>query len=315
MKKKITKAIIPAAGFGTRFLPQTKAMPKEMLPLIDKPIIQYVVEEAVAAGITDIIIVTGAHKRSIEDHFDHQYELEARLERDGKAELAEQLRGIADMANFIYIRQKGSYGTGTPILNAAHLLDDEPFLVLWADEIFTGPKPRAVQLVEAYERLQAPVISVIPVAPERLQHYGVPRVTEELGDGIVKIDQLVEKPAEGHAPSQYASVGGYILTPDIIRILQDTKPHPVHNEILLADAINELARTKGIYGQVLDGMWHDTGNKQKYLECIVEMALESPELGPSFRDYLAGKLAEYTVGFGSYSMPSRNIFIPRLSYS
>jgi UTP--glucose-1-phosphate uridylyltransferase len=291
MTKKITTAIIPAAGLGTRFLPQTKAMPKEMLPLIDKPIIQYVVEEVVAAGITDIIIVTGAHKRSLEDHFDHQYELEAKLDRDGKYELADQLRSIADMANFIYIRQKGSYGTGTPILNAAHLLQGEPFLVMWADEIFTGSKPRAVQLVEAYEKLQAPVISLIPMAPERLKNYGVASVTKELGGGVVKLDGLIEKPAEGQAPSELASVGGYVLTPDIIDILQSIKPHPVHNEIFLADAIHELARSREVYGRVLDGEWHDTGNKQKYLECIVELALADAELAPGFRDYLRHKLA------------------------
>jgi UTP--glucose-1-phosphate uridylyltransferase len=292
MSRKITTAIIPAAGLGTRFLPQTKAMPKEMLPLIDKPIIQYVVEEAVAAGITDIIIVTGAHKRSIEDHFDHQYELEAKLDRDGKAEMAEQLRGIADMANFIYVRQKGSYGSGTPILNAAHLLRDEPFLVLWADEIFVGPKPRAVQLVEAYERLGQAVISLIPVAPERLKNYGVASVAEQIDDRLVRLDGLVEKPAEGQAPSQFASVGGYILTPELLHILQSTKLHPVHNELFLADAIGELARTSEVYGQILDGTWYDTGNKQKYLECIVEMALADAELGPDFRKYLDDKLAQ-----------------------
>jgi UTP--glucose-1-phosphate uridylyltransferase len=291
MTKKITKAIIPAAGFGTRFLPQTKAMPKEMLPLIDKPIIQYVVEEAVAAGITDIIIVTGAHKRSIEDHFDHQYELEAKLDRDGKAEIAEQLRGIADMANFIYIRQKGLPGNGTPILNAAHLLNDEPFLVLWADEIFTGARPRAVQLVEAYEKLQAPVISLIPMETDRLPNYGVPVIEQEVSPGLVKISQIVEKPKPGAAPSAYASVGGYILTPEIVKILQATAPDDT-GELYLSTAIGELARTSGVYGQVLEGEWHDTGNKQKYLECIVDVALSNPDLAPAFRAYLEDKLAQ-----------------------
>jgi UTP--glucose-1-phosphate uridylyltransferase len=200
------------------------------------------------------------------------------------------LRRIADMANFIYIRQKGVYGSGTPILNAAHLLADEPFLVLWADEIFRGSKPRAVQLVEAYEKLQAPVISLIPMAEERLPSYGVPHVAEDLGGGLVKIDQLVEKPAIGKAPSRYASVGGYVLTPELLQILQNTPVNTEHNEIFLSEAIGELARTKGVYGQVLDGTWHDTGNKQKYLECIVEMALASEELGPKFRAYLKSKL-------------------------
>ncbi len=289
--QKITKAIIPAAGLGTRFLPQTKAMPKEMLPVIDKPIIQYVAEEAVAAGITDIIIVTASHKRSIEEHFDHQYQLEERLDADGKGELANQLRDIAEMANFVYVRQKPSFsGNGTPILNAAHLLNDEPFLVLWADEIFVGPRPRAVQLVEAYEKLQAPVISLMPIAPERAKNYGVPKVSQDLGDGILKIDHLVEKPAAGQAPSNFASIGGYILTPDIVELLERAKPD-ASGEVYLSAAIDELARTKDVYGKVLDGTWHDTGNKQKYLECIVDMALQNPELSESFREYLHEKLA------------------------
>lgn len=288
---KITKAVIPAAGLGTRFLPQTKAMPKEMLPVIDKPIIQYVVEEAVAAGITDIIIVTGAHKRSIEDHFDHQYELEAKLDRDGKNAVANQLRDIAEMANFVYVRQKPSFsGNGTPILNAAHLLNKEPFLVLWADEIFAGPKPRAVQLIEAYEKLQAPVISLIPIEPERASSYGVPAISEEREGGIMKIDHIVEKP-KGEAPSSYASIGGYILTPDIIKLLEAERPDHT-GEVYLSAAIDKLARQGEVYGKVLEGTWHDTGNKQKYLECIVDMALANDELGPQFRGYLEQRLAK-----------------------
>lgn len=290
--KKITKAIIPAAGLGTRFLPQTKAMPKEMLPVLDKPIIQYVVEEAVAAGITDIIIVTGAHKRSIEDHFDHQYQLEDKLDDDGKHELADQLRGIAEMANFVYVRQKPSFsGNGTPILNAAHLLNDEPFLVLWADEIFTngGGKLRAQQLVEAYEQLQAPVISLIPMTPDRIHSYGVPRITQELGDGIMKIDHVVEKPKAADAPSAYASIGGYVLNSDILKLLEAEQPDHT-GEVYLSAAIDKLAEQSGIYGKVLEGTWHDTGNKAKYLECIVDMALQNDELGPNFRDYLKTRL-------------------------
>ncbi len=286
---KITKAIIPAAGLGTRFLPQTKAMPKEMLPIIDKPIIQYMVEEAVAAGITDIIIVTGANKRSIEDHFDHQYELEAKLDRTGKGQIADRLRKIADMANFVYLRQKGMPGNGTPILNAAHLLNGEPFLVLWADEVFIGPKPRAVQLVEAFKQVNRPVISLIPMETERLRNYGVPKISQELGGGLVKIDSITEKPAPGTEHSSYASVGGYILTPEIIELLKQVKPDD-SGEVYLSAAIAELARTSDVYGKVLDGTWHDTGNKEKYLECIVDVALADPELAPSFRTYLKGKL-------------------------
>jgi UTP--glucose-1-phosphate uridylyltransferase len=288
--KKITKAIIPAAGLGTRFLPQTKAMPKEMLPVLDKPIIQYVVEEAVAAGITDIIIVTGAHKRSIEDHFDHQYQLEDKLDDDGKHELADQLRGIAEMANFVYVRQKPSFsGNGTPILNAAHLLNDEPFLVLWADEIFAGAKPRAKQLIEAYEQLQAPVISLIPMTPDRIHSYGVPRITQDMGNGIMKIDHVVEKPKAADAPSAYASIGGYVLNSDILKLLEAEQPDGT-GEVYLSAAIDKLAQQSGIYGKVLEGTWHDTGNKAKYLECIVDMALNDQELSPAFRDYLITRL-------------------------
>ncbi len=291
--RKITKAIIPAAGLGTRFLPQTKAMPKEMLPVIDKPIIQYVVEEAVAAGVTDIIIVTGAHKRSIEDHFDHQYELEAKLDRDGKSEVADELRRIAELANFVYIRQKPLYsGNGVPILNAKHLLGpDEPFLVLWADEVFTGPRPRAVQLVEAYDRLQAPVISLIPITPDQTKSYGVPSIETELDNGLLKLNDLIEKPGPDHAPSHYGSVGGYVLTPDILRQLEESQPH-TDGEIYLSNAIGQLARTGQVYGKVLDGTWHDTGNKQKYLECIVDMALANDKLAPDFRRYLQRRLTD-----------------------
>ncbi|HSX00627.1 MAG TPA: UTP--glucose-1-phosphate uridylyltransferase [Candidatus Saccharimonas sp.] len=292
---KITKAVIPAAGLGTRFLPQTKAMPKEMLPVIDKPIIQYVVEEVVAAGITDIIIVTGAHKRSVEDHFDHQYELEARLDRAGKGEVADQLRSIAEMANFIYVRQKPlvsdngtPIGNGVPILNAAHLLGDEPFLVMWADEVFVGPKPRAVQLVEAYDQLQAPVISLIPIEADKAKNYGMASVAQDLGHGLLKLDGIVEKPA-GEPPSAYASIGGYVLTPDIFRPLEDAAPH-ADGEIYLTTAITSLAKSGTVYGQVLEGTWHDTGNKQKYLECIADIALADPDLGPGFASYLKKRL-------------------------
>jgi UTP--glucose-1-phosphate uridylyltransferase len=289
--KKITKAIIPAAGLGTRFLPQTKAMPKEMLPLIDKPIIQYVVEEAVAAGITDIIIVTGAHKRSVEDHFDHQYQLEDQLDRSGKGEIADQLRGIADMANFIYVRQKGSTGTGTPVLNAAHLLNDEPFLVLFGDDLFISEIPRAVQLVQEYEKLGKSVIAVTPVAKADAGRYGMIDIREKVRDDLFELAGLVEKPAPDQIPSEFASVSGYILTPELVETLQNQQREE-GREFYLADAIDTLARKDKVYGKVIEGQWRDVGNKESYLETIVDVALADQELGAKFRAYIEKKLRD-----------------------
>lgn len=287
--KKITKAIIPAAGFGTRFLPQTKAMPKEMLPIIDKPIIQYVVEEAVSAGITDIIIVTGMHKRSIEDHFDHNQELETRLIESGKNEIAQELKNIADMANFIYVRQKGPYGNGTPILNAAHLVENEPFLVLWADDFFVSKVPRSVQLMDEYNKSGKSVISLVEVSEEDIGKYGSIKVNAQLKNDLYEINGLVEKPHRGEHPSLLASVGGYILTPEILPILARQSPDHT-GEVSLAQAISELAQNEPILGKVIEGNWHDTGNKEKYLQAIVDVALEDPELSEGFRNYLKDKL-------------------------
>lgn len=287
---KVRKAIIPAAGLGTRFLPMTKAMPKEMLPIIDKPVIQYVVEEAVSAGITDIIIVTGQHKRAIEDHFDHQYELEASLRAKGKDAIADELVRIADMANFIYVRQKGNYGNGTPILNAAHLIGDEPFLVLWADDFVRGKQPRAQQLVDAFAQLQAPVISLIPIGPADTDKYGVPVIKNELSTKLFELGGLAEKPGPDEAPSSYGSVGGYILTPDIIPLLEAQRPDKT-GEIYLSTAIDQLARERQVFGQVINGQWHDTGNKMTYLQAIVDVALEDEAVGADFRKYLQDKLS------------------------
>jgi UTP--glucose-1-phosphate uridylyltransferase len=287
--KKITKAVIPAAGLGTRFLPQTKAMPKEMLPIIDKPIIQYVVEEAVAAGITEIILVTGPHKRPIEDHFDRHSELEDYLEESGKLEMAERVREIADMANFIYVRQKGPTGTGTPILNVAHLLGNEPFLVLFGDDFFASKRPRATQLIEEYERLESSVIALTPMPEAELHKYGVPHIAETLADDLFRIDKLIEKPKPGEANSLFASTSGHVLTPEIIDILQQQQRHE-GREFYLADAISTLASRGKVYGKVIEGRWHDTGNKQTYLEAIVDMALEHPEVKDDFRKYLEQRL-------------------------
>jgi UTP--glucose-1-phosphate uridylyltransferase len=297
MPKKITKAVIAAAGLGTRFLPMTKAMPKEMLPIIDKPIIQYVVEEAVAAGITDIIIVGSTQKRAIEDHFDHQTELENKLRRDGKAELAEQLEHISELANFIYIRQKGPYGTATPVLNAAHLLGDEPFLFLYADDFFRSDVPRSLSLVEAYNRYQRTVIALTPMEQARAASYGVAKPKNEANtEPVFELAGLIEKPDPASAPHRdgtiFVSTSGLVLTPDIWPILQELEPDAKSGELILANAINQLAASTPVYGCVINGRWHDAGNKEKYLEAIVDVALADTTIAPVFRRYLESKLAD-----------------------
>lgn len=283
--KKVTKAIIPAAGFGTRFLPQTKAMPKEMLPIVDKPIIQYVVEEAVAAGITDIIIVTGMHKRSLEDHFDNNMELEARLRENSKDELAEQIHQIGEMANFIYVRQKGTYGNGTPVLNASHLIGDEPFLVLWADDFVVGKVPRAKQLIDAFEELQKPVITLIDVPKEDTSKYGVVDIAEQINENTYKLKNIVEKPTVEAAPSTFASVGGYVLTPDILTNLAAQKPD-ASGEIYLSAALQDYMQSNDVYGLKIEGNWHDTGNKEKYLEAVLDVAMTDPKLADAIKAYI-----------------------------
>ncbi|HMH70493.1 MAG TPA: UTP--glucose-1-phosphate uridylyltransferase [Candidatus Saccharimonadales bacterium] len=289
--KQPTKAIICAAGLGTRFLPQTKAMPKEMLPIIDRPVIQLIVEEAVAAGVTEIIIVTGSTKRAIEDHFDRSDELEAELREKGKADKADQIKAIAELANFIYIRQKGTpKGNARPILNAQHLIDDdEPFFVFFADDFFRSSVPRAVQLKQAYERTGKSVISLIEVDKKDADKYGMAAIGEDLGQRTFKLNQLVEKPGEANTPSNFASVGGYLLTPDILPIIAKEKADR-NGEITLADSINELAQTNGVYGQFIEGTWHDTGDQLKYLKAVVDVALESDIYGVAFADYLKNRL-------------------------
>lgn len=286
-----TKAIICAAGLGTRFLPQTKAMPKEMLPIIDRPVIQLIVEEAVAAGVTDIIIVTGSTKRAIEDHFDRSEELEFELREKGKDEKADQIKAISELANFVYIRQKGTpKGNARPILNAQHLIDDdEPFFVFFADDFFRSTVPRAVQLKEAYEKTGKSVISLIEVAKSDADKYGMAAIGEDLGGRTFKIDELVEKPGEANTPSAFASVGGYLLTADILPIIAKEKLGK-GGEITLADSINELAQSDAVYGQFIDGTWHDTGDQLKYLMAVVDMALENQAYAADFATYLRKRL-------------------------
>lgn len=289
--KRPTKAVICAAGLGTRFLPQTKAMPKEMLPIIDRPVIQLIVEEAVAAGVTEIIMVTGSTKRSIEDHFDRSDELELELREKGKHDKADEIRRIAELANFIYVRQKGTpKGNARPILNAQHLIDDdEPFFVFFADDFFRSEVPRAKQLLETHLETGKSVISLIEVDINDADKYGMAAVEGESISGAQKLTKLVEKPGKENAPSNLASVGGYLLTPDIIPIIAQEKVDK-SGEITLAESINELAQKDAVYGRVIDGVWHDTGDQLKYIKAVVDLALESESYGDELRDYLRKRI-------------------------
>jgi len=289
--KQPTKAIICAAGLGTRFLPQTKAMAKEMLPIIDKPVIQLVVEELVAAGVTDIIIVTDYTKRSIEDHFDQSDELEHKLIEKGKPDKADEIRRISELANFVYLRQKGTpKGNARPVINAQHLIKDEPFFVFAADDFFTGKIPRAVQMVEAYNKTNgSPVICLTEISPKDADKYGVVAIKNDMGDGLLELAGVIEKPGSDKMPSKYASIMGYLLTPDILPIIIEEKVNP-SGELVLVDSINELCQMKSVYGKVIDGAYHDSGDPLKYLHTIVEVALESEEYGKDFADFLQERL-------------------------
>lgn len=284
--KKVRKAVIPAAGWGTRFLPATKAQPKEMLPIVDKPIIQYVVEEAVASGIEDIIIVTGWHKRSVEDHFDYPYELERRLLESGKEELAAEVRRIAEMARFIYVRQKGTYGNGTPVLNAEHLIGDEPFAVLWGDEFITAAPPRLKQLIDLHDELNGSAISAVRVLPEETHRYGIARIAP-VRERVFKIEEIVEKPEAGRAPSTLATHGAYVLTPSIFPILHNQKPGR-GGEIWLPEAINTLAKRESVYAlELADATYYDCGSKLGWLKANIAFGLQHAETAEGLRRYLA----------------------------
>jgi UTP--glucose-1-phosphate uridylyltransferase len=291
--KTPTKAIIAAAGLGTRFLPQTKAMPKEMLPIVDKPVIQIIAEHLVAAGVETIIIVTGYTKRALEDHFDRSEELENELRAKGKDELAEQVEKIGNLANFVYVRQKGTpKGNARPVLNARHLIDDdEPFFVIFADDFFRSEVPYPVQLLEAYKKTQSSVISLVKVQPEDTKRLGIAIPDGEEEDNTVKLSGFVEKPGPEKTPSLYASVGSFLLTPDIWEILEQEKVGH-GGELVLGDSVGELAAKSAVYGRVIEGVWHDAGDKSRYLQAIVDHALVDPKLGPGFRDYLHKRLEQ-----------------------
>lgn len=285
--KKIRKAVIPAAGYGTRFLPATKAMPKEMLPIVDKPIIQYVVEEAVAAGIEDIIIITGWQKRAIEDHFDYPYELEKKLEESGKLKELDEIRRIASMANFIYVRQKGKYyGNGVPVLNAEHIIGNEPFVVMWGDEFIHAEPGRLSQMMRVYEEKESSVISGVKIENKAdVSRYGIAD-TDTLDKDVFQIKRIVEKPKPADAPSQYAVHGAYLLMPEIFDHLKKIKPGK-GNEIWLVDAINALAKEQPVWGKLIaNARYYDTGNKAEYVKANIEFGLKHPEVREELTRYL-----------------------------
>ena len=283
---KIRKAVFPAAGLGTRFLPATKAQPKEMLPLVDKPIIQYVIEEAVAAGLTQIIIVTGRGKNAIEDHFDRSYELERLLEARGKTDLLEQVRAVSSMITVAYVRQGEALGLGHAVLMARDLVGDEPFAVMLGDDIIDSAVPCMKQMVDVFHRHEGPVIAVQQVPTNAISAYGVIDAEPVPGDDrVYRIRDLVEKPPASKAPSDLAIIGRYILTPDIFDALIKTQTDE-GGEIQLTNGIRVLRENRPLWAYRFEGVRHDAGNKLGFLKATVEFALKRPDLGGPFREYL-----------------------------
>jgi UTP--glucose-1-phosphate uridylyltransferase len=291
MDHKVRKAVFPAAGLGTRFLPATKAQPKEMLPIVDKPIIQYGVEEALQSGIRNIIIVTGRGKSAIEDHFDVSFELENLLETRGKKELLAIVRGISDMINVSYVRQKEALGLGHAVLRARESVGNEPFAVVLADDLIESETPCLRQLLDVHSFFTAPVLAVMEVPPADISSYGAidaePVRHNGASDRVYRIRDLVEKPKTSEAPSNLAIIGRYVLTPEIFDSIESVDPGS-GGEIQLTDALKHLLRSRPIYAVRFEGKRYDAGGKLGFLEATVEFALRRPDLGAAFRAYLKG---------------------------
>jgi UTP--glucose-1-phosphate uridylyltransferase len=283
----VRKAVFPAAGLGTRFLPATKAQPKEMLPLVDKPIIQYGVEEAVASGVDNIILVTGRGKNAIEDHFDVSVELETFLEARGKKAQLDEVRKISNMMNVAYVRQGEPLGLGHAVLVARELVGDEPFAVILGDDVIDANPPALKQMIDVFARVNGPVLAVERVPREDISSYGViaPAPNAALGDGIYQVRDLVEKPSASEAPSDLAIIGRYILTPDIFPALASIKSDRT-GEIQLTNGLRELLKTRPIYACEIKGVRHDTGNKLGFLKAVVYFALRRPDIAEKFSEYL-----------------------------
>ncbi|MCF7795562.1 UTP--glucose-1-phosphate uridylyltransferase [Patescibacteria group bacterium] len=278
----ITKAIIPVGGLGTRFLPVTKAQPKEMLPIIDKPVIQYIVEEAVKSGIKDIILVTNYNKRAIEDHFSPNPDLLNNLRERNKTKKLKEIEKITKLANFIYVRQDGPYGTGTPILNAEHLIGDEPFAVLYGDDLFLSKKPRLKQLMDVYYKYKSPVLTAYEVGDEETEKYGIIE-GESQKNGVIKVNKILEKPGPKKTESRIASLGGYILTPEIFQILKKTPINKKAKELFLTDAIYEYMKKKNVYACKIDGEYFDTGNPLEWLKTNLAFAKNKDGMKRDFK--------------------------------
>jgi UTP--glucose-1-phosphate uridylyltransferase len=289
MNPKVRKAVFPAAGLGTRFLPATKAVPKEMLPVVDKPLIQYGVEEAIESGIENIIIVTGRGKSSMEDHFDVSFELEAVLRAKGKTDVLAIARGIAEMADVSYVRQKEALGLGHAVLKAKELVGNEPFAVLLPDDIITARKPCVAQLINVYNNFGASVLALMEVPNDQISAYGCVAAEAvangQFGDRLFRIHDMVEKPKADVAPSNLAIIGRYVLTPDIFGCIESIEPGS-GGEIQLTDALKYMLKSRPVYGLKFEGDRYDAGDKAGFLKATVAFALERADLGPGFRAYL-----------------------------
>ena len=291
MQKRIRKAVIPAAGYGTRFLPVTKAIPKEMIPIVDKPVIQYIVEEALQSGIEEILIITGHGKRAIEDHFDTNIDLELQLRQQGKDQLLHLVQDISSI-NIHYIRQKHMRGMGDAIRCAESFIDNEPFAVLLGDDVIYNPEqPALKQMMDAFSRLGATMLGCQEVPQELVSRYGIVQGQPTDDDRVVKLIDMVEKPAVDEAPSRLAALGRYILTPDIFEILRRVQPGK-GGEIQLTDALRLMADREAVYAYTFSGRSYDTGNKLGFLKATVEYAMRREDLGEAFREYLRHSLPE-----------------------
>ncbi|GKQ39983.1 UTP--glucose-1-phosphate uridylyltransferase GalU [Streptomyces sp. A012304] len=292
---RITKAVIPAAGLGTRFLPATKATPKEMLPVVDKPAIQYVVEEAVAAGLDDVLMITGRNKRPLEDHFDRNYELESALEKKGDAERLAKVQQSSDLATMHYVRQGDPRGLGHAVLCAAPHVGQEPFAVMLGDDLIDPRDPLLQRMIEVQELYGGSVVALMEVAPEQIHLYGCAAVEATTDGDVVKVTGLVEKPDVADAPSSYAIIGRYVLDPAVFGVLRTTEPGR-GGEIQLTDALQQLAQDEKVggpvHGVVFKGRRYDTGDRGDYLRAIVRLACEREDLGPDFRSWLRSYVTE-----------------------
>ncbi|MFG2133374.1 UTP--glucose-1-phosphate uridylyltransferase GalU [Streptomyces sp. NPDC048751] len=295
--RAVRKAVVPAAGLGTRFLPATKATPKEMLPVVDKPAIQYVVEEAAAAGLDDVLMVTGRHKRAIEDHFDHAFELEQALAAKGDTVRLDAVRDPARLADIHHIRQGDPLGLGHAVLCARQHVGDQPFAVLLGDDLIDPRETLLSRMLEVRERYAGSVVALMEVPPEQIHLYGCAAMEPTAQDGVVRVTGLVEKPSRETAPSAYAVIGRYVLDPAVFGVLDRTPPGR-GGEIQLTDALQELATTDTVHGVLFTGLRYDTGDKADYLRTVVRLACERPDLGPEFISWLKGFVASLEEGGG-----------------